>query len=57
MSEWVSAPDYNNMIATECIVCGKTINLGYSCSALVPRLCDECKEAIKWAKKRMNEET
>lgn len=56
MSEWVPVPDYNNMIATECIGCGKPIKLGYAYSILVPRLCDECKEAIKFAKKLLKEQ-
>ena len=57
MTEWVKVPDYQDMIGTECIGCGKPINLGYAQSALVPRLCNECKEAIKYAKKLMNEKT
>ena len=54
MTEWVKVPDYQDMIGTECIGCGKPINLGYARSAFVPRLCDECKEAIKFAKKLMD---
>lgn len=50
MSEWVKVPDYQPMIGTECLACGKTINLGYYTNALVPMLCEECKEAIKFAK-------
>ena len=56
MSEWVKVPDYQDMIGTECIGCGKTISLGYAYSVIVPRLCEECKEAIKFAKKLMNEQ-
>ena len=56
MSEWVKVPDYQDMIGTECIGCGKLINLGYAQSVLVPRLCDECKEAIKFAKELMNDQ-
>lgn len=54
MSEWVKVPDYQDMIGTECIGCGKPISLGYTYSALVPRLCEECKEAIKFAKELRN---
>ena len=53
MPELVKVPDYQDMIGTECIGCGKLIKLGYAQSELVPRLCDECKEAIKYAKKLM----
>jgi len=56
MSEWISVPDYQDMIGTECIGCGKAISLGRSYSGLVPRLCEECKEAIKFAKKLMNDQ-
>ena len=56
MSEWVKIPDYQDMIGTECIGCGKAINLGYAQSVLVPRMCDECKEAIKFAKALKNGE-
>ena len=52
----MKVPDYQGMIGTECIGCGKTINLGYVQSALVPRLCEECKEAIKFAKELMNDQ-
>ena len=55
MSEWVKVPDYQDMIGTECIGCGKTINLGYAQSVLVPRMCDECKEAIQFVKELMND--
>lgn len=54
MSEWVKVPDYQDMIGTECIVCGKIINLGYAQSVLVPRMCEECKDAIKFAKALKN---
>ena len=37
-------------IGTPCISCGKTIDLGHDSSALVPRMCDECKEAIEFAR-------
>lgn len=56
MSEWVKVPDYQDMIGTECIGCGKPISLGYVQSPLVPRLCEECKEAIKFAKELMNDQ-
>ena len=56
MSEWVKVPDYQDMIGTECIGCGKPISLGYAYSALVPRLCEECKDAIKFAKALKNSE-
>ena len=51
MTEWVKIPDYQPPIATECMVCGKEINLGYCTNHLVPMICEECKEAIKYAKK------
>lgn len=54
MSEWISIPDYNDRIGTECIGCGKTIKLGYVQSPLIPKLCDECKEAINFAKELRN---
>ena len=56
MSEWVKVPDYQDMIVTDCIVCGKAINLGYAQSVLVPMMCEECKEAIKFAKILMNDQ-
>ena len=56
MSEWISIPDYNAPIGTSCMVCGKEINLGYSTNALVPAMCEECKEAIKFAKALKNGE-
>lgn len=56
MSRWMSVPDYQDMIETECIGCGKAISLGRSYSELVPRLCEECKEAIKFAKKLINDQ-
>lgn len=56
MSEWIKIPDWDDMIGTECIGCGKLISLGRDHSALVPRLCDECKEAIGFAKELMKEQ-
>ena len=56
MTEWVKVPDYQPSIATECMVCGKEINLGYCTNYLVPMICEECKEAIKYAKKLMNDD-
>ena len=56
MSEWISIPDYNAPIGTSCMFCGKEINLGYLTNALVPAMCEECKEAIKFAKKLMNDQ-
>lgn len=38
-----------------CISCGKTIDLGHNYSPLVPRMCDECKEAIEFAKEFMSD--
>ena len=55
MTEWVKIPDYHPSTTTECMVCGKEINLGYCTSWLVPKICEECKEAIKYAKKLMND--
>ena len=55
MAEWVKIPDYQQPIGTECMVCGKEINLGYSTNHLVPMICEECKEAIKYAKKLLKE--
>lgn len=40
----------DSQIATDCMCCGKIIYLGYNYSALVPRLCDQCIDAIRWAK-------
>ena len=46
----------DSQIATYCICCGKVIYLGHSYSGLdffdppVPRMCDGCKEVIRWAK-------
>ena len=54
MNQWVKVPDYQPMIGTECMVCGKEINLGYVTNALVPMMCEECKEAIKFAKELKN---
>ena len=56
MNQWVKVPDYQPMIGTECMVCGKEINLGYVTNALVPMMCEECKEAIKFAKELMNDQ-
>lgn len=56
MTEWVKVPDYQSPIGTECMVCGKEINLGYCTNHLVPMICEECKEAIKYAKKLMKEQ-
>ena len=56
MSECISIPDYNAPIGTSCMVCGKEIDLGYSMNALVPAMCEECKKAIKFAKKLMNDQ-
>ena len=53
MTEWVKVPDYQPTIGTECMVCGSEINLGYCTNQLVPMICEECKEAIKYAKKLM----
>ena len=54
MTEWVKVPDYQPMIGTECMVCGKEINLGYYTNQLVPMICEDCKEAIKFAKALKN---
>ena len=40
-------------IRTSCIVCEKTIALGVCESPLVPRLCDECRKAVLWAREKM----
>ena len=41
--------------AVPCLVCGKPIEISdLSCSHI--RICDECKEAIAFAKKHMKEE-
>jgi len=40
----------DSQIAADCICCGKIIYLGHSYSGLVPRMCDGCKEVIRWAK-------
>ena len=55
MTEWVKIPDYQPNIVTECMVCGKEINLGYCTNCLVPKICEDCKEAIKYAKKLLKE--
>lgn len=44
MTEWVKVPDYQPLIATECMVCGKEINLGYYTNHLVPMICEETDE-------------
>ena len=55
MSEWIEIPkDTDYMTGTECIGCGKTISLGYANTYLVPMLCEECKDAIKFAKALKN---
>jgi len=44
-------------VATRCLVCDETIDLGtYYDKADVRYICDKCKAAIRWARYRMNEE-
>ena len=40
-------------VCTECISCGASIPLVYGESINVRRMCNDCKEAIEWAKKQM----
>lgn len=42
-------------ISTSCIVCGKTIALEPYQAPNAPRVCDECKEAVAWAKEKMKD--
>ena len=42
-------------VCTECISCGASIPLGYGDSINVRRMCNECKEAIKFAKEFMSD--
>ena len=43
-------------VCTECVSCGNSIPLGYGDSINVRRMCNECKEAIEWAKKQMKKD-
>ena len=43
-------------IVTLCMICGKEIPLTNACGGSIysaPMVCQECKDAIEWAKKRM----
>lgn len=46
----ISATDACVNLCTHCIICGEIIPLEGSCSPIVPRVCDECKEAIIYLK-------
>ena len=51
----IKIPDPNALqTAAECLICGKLVELGYSSSIWV-LVCDECKEAVKYAKKLLKE--
>lgn len=52
MSEYIEPAK----LSTQCIVCGKEIKLENGQSDIVPRMCNECKDAIMFAKE-MQEET
>ena len=41
------------MLATPCMICGKNVNISMWQSG--PGICDECKQAIAWAKEKMKE--
>lgn len=43
-------------LATRCLACDETIDLGPYDKADVRYICDKCKAAIRWARYRMNEE-
>ena len=40
-----------NELSTNCIVCDCKINLGDNQSCLVPRICDDCKRAVMFARR------
>ena len=42
---------------TSCIVCGEKILLSEMQSALVPKMCDKCKDAIMFIKRMRSKET
>ena len=44
-------------ITTPCIVCGESIHIGEYESALVPRMCDKCKDAIMFIKRMRSKAT
>lgn len=44
-------------IITPCIVCGEAVHIGEYESALVPRMCDKCKDAIMFIKRMRSRET
>lgn len=41
--------------STSCIICGKGIALDLYQDMNAPRVCDECKEAVAWAKEKMKD--
>ena len=54
LSYFKSAELYSDIkpakLSINCIVCDKEIELEDGQSDIIPRLCDECKEAVKFAK-------
>ena len=42
-------------LSTRCIVCNKSIELNDMQSELVPRMCDECKDAVMFVRQIMNQ--
>ena len=43
-------------LATRCLACDETIDLGPYDKANARYICDKCKAAIRWARDRMHEE-
>ena len=44
--------------ATHCMVCGSTISItAREATGVCLKICDECKQAIKWAKLQMRSKT